>query len=90
MTMNRILLTVAASGLLLSACNYEGESIQRQYNSDRQECREYAESVVGGARPSGPFFPGAEGEHIDLVRQFAHCMHKRGWSVNKPPEDGAE
>lgn len=84
------LLAVGALALL-PACKHEGSAVQKQYMADRQNCREYAEATIGSSGvPGGNFYPGAEGEHIELVRQFARCMHKRGWAVNKPPEPDAE
>lgn len=74
--------------VLLAGCKYEGSAVQKQYAADRTECRHYAEQTVkmrGGAfageMPRGD-------EHIALVEQFARCMHKRGWAVNKPDKKG--
>lgn len=68
--------------LATAACGHEGMEIQEQYAADRDECREYAEQTgaQGNTMPSGR-------EHVLLVSQFARCMNKRGWAVNKPPED---
>jgi hypothetical protein len=83
-----IKLTLLFLGLaVLAGCKYEGSAVQKQYAADRTECRQYAEHMVvrsgkgayAGEMPSGK-------EHMALVEQFARCMHKRGWAVNKPPE----
>lgn len=68
--------------LLTAACGHEGMEIQEQYAADRDECREYAEQTgaPGNTMPSGR-------EHVLLVSQFARCMNKRGWNVNKPSEE---
>ena len=66
----------------LAGCRYEGMGIQKQYKGDRQECREFAEEVVGGS-----YGPEGGETHIDLVNAFAGCMKKRGWAVNQPKED---
>lgn len=83
--MKRTLIVITVA-LALGACKYEGSAVQKQYVSDRGECRQYAEQTVGahggafvGQMPTGR-------EHLALVDQFARCMHKRGWAVNKPPE----
>lgn len=69
---------------LLSACfGYEGDDIQKQYAADRDECRDYAQSTTAGGEDMMP----TGREHILLVAQFGRCMNKRGWAVNKPPED---
>lgn len=79
-----ILLGMAA--LAVAGCKYEGSKVQKQYTADRGECRQYAESTVGGSSAGMP----SGREHIALVDQFARCMHKRGWAVNKPPSEGEE
>jgi len=71
------------AALALAGCRYEGSNVQKQYSADRGECRQYAESTVGKASAGGGLPTGRE--HIALVDQFARCMHKRGWAVNKPP-----
>lgn len=79
------MVVVCGVALFAAACGHEGEEIQKQYAADRDECREFAEqtSAPGNTMPSGK-------EHIVLVSQFAHCMNKRGWAVNKPPEEVAK
>lgn len=82
-TLPLLLVAVALTG-----CKYEGSAVQKQYTADRNECRRYAEMTVGmrgqgaaaGQMPTGR-------EHIALVEQFARCMHKRGWAVNRPSEE---
>lgn len=72
---------------VLASCKYEGSAVQKQYVADRTECRKYAEYMVvrnGRGAYAGEMQNGKE--HIALVDQFARCMHKRGWAVNKPPE----
>jgi len=68
--------------LATAACGHEGMDIQQQYAEDRDECREYAEQTgaPGNTMPTGR-------EHVLLVSQFARCMNKRGWNVNKPSEE---
>jgi hypothetical protein len=75
----------------LAACKHEGAAVQKQYAADRNECRQYAEYTVGMSRKGAPagYMPSGR-EHIALVDQFARCMHKRGWAVNKPPKEGEE
>ena len=74
-------IVISALALLaVAGCKYEGSAVQKQYTSDRQECRAYAEHTVGG-------FSGNQEHQLHLVTQFANCMHKRGWAVNKPPEE---
>lgn len=70
---------------MTAACKHEGSTIQKKYTEDRKECRSYAEVAVGhGGLFRGGAADGEEG-HVELVTQFANCMHKRGWAVNKPP-----
>lgn len=77
-----------AAAVVLAGCKYEGSGVQKQYTADRNECRQYAEQTVGMQRgaPGGQMPTGRE--HLALVEQFARCMHKRGWAVNRPSQDG--
>lgn len=75
------------AALAVAGCKHEGSAVQKQYAADRNECRKYAEQTVGmrGQGATGGYMPTGR-EHLALVERFAHCMHKRGWAVNKPPE----
>lgn len=87
--MKRISIVLIAL-VAVAACKHEGSAVQKQYTADRTECRQYAESTVGvyGGAYAGEMPNGME--HLALVDQFARCMHKRGWAVNKPPRPGEE
>lgn len=78
---NRFLMVALLGCAVLPACQYEGSAVQKQYRADRQDCRGYAEHTVG--KPISP----TQDMQLHLVSQFANCMHKRGWAVNKPPEE---
>ncbi|MCH2546615.1 MAG: hypothetical protein MK052_03250 [Alphaproteobacteria bacterium] len=85
--MKRLVIIGTMAVMATAGCKHEGSAVQKQYAADRTECRQYAEQTVsayGGAfvgeMPTGR-------EHVALVEQFARCMHKRGWAVNKPPKD---
>lgn len=84
----RMASVMALSVLAIAGCKHEGSAVQKQYAADRAECREYAEKTIGvhGGAAAGRMSTGRE--HIALVDQFARCMHKRGWAVNKPPSEG--
>lgn len=84
----KALLFLMVGVVALAGCKHEGSGVQKQYTADRNECRGYAEHTVGmqGGAPSGHMPTGRE--HIALVEQFARCMHKRGWAVNRPSEEG--
>lgn len=84
MQMCKGLALALAAGTLVVACKHEGSAIQKQYVADRVDCRSYAEQTVGA--PIGP----DQDMQLHLVGQFANCMHKRGWAVNKPAEEGKE
>lgn len=84
--MKKLIMIVGLFGL--AACGHEGMAIQKQYAADRDDCRGYAEATAGGMAPASGALPSGK-EHIMLVSQFARCMNKRGWAVNKPPGDVA-
>lgn len=88
--MNKTWILTACAVVAISGCKHEGSAVQKQYTADRTECRQYAEATVGarGGAYAGEMPNGRE--HIALVEQFARCMHKRGWAVNKPPSDKKE
>lgn len=77
---------VAVACLLVQSCSYgyEASEVQKRYAANRTECRSYAEEMVGlyGRQASGGLPDG--NEHLELVEQFARCMEKRGWMVNRP------
>lgn len=79
-------IAICLAPLVLIGCKHEGSAVQKQYAADRTECRHYAERTV---RARGGAFAGEMphgSEHIALVEQFARCMHKRGWAVNRPKD----
>lgn len=85
MTSTRLVTVIVLAAVALAGCRHEGSAVQKQYAADRNECRQYAEHTVGMRGRGAPagYMPSGE-EHIALVDQFARCMHKRGWAVNKP------
>jgi hypothetical protein len=82
--MKKNVVSIGLAMMLLAACKHEGSAVQKQYAADRTECRQYAERTVSmrGGAYAGEMSNGRE--HIALVEQFARCMHKRGWAVNRP------
>lgn len=87
--MKRQLWCGVAAGLLVQACSYgyEGRDIQQRYSGERAECRSYAEHIVSFYDEEEPVGLAPErNRHLELVEQFARCMDKRGWQVNRPPK----
>lgn len=90
LTSVRLICVAMFAALAMAGCKHEGAAVQKQYAADRNECRDYAEHMVGMGRGApGGYMPTGQ-EHIALVDQFARCMHKRGWAVNKPPSAGGK